>query len=149
VAAPFEREEYVYSALPHDWEPLESMLTPEIGLVGCRLSKDRLKRGVRATLSCLYHAVRDNPVGQLCVTLQGPSTRSIVHTAVRGTYPVDEWTAGQYIRDEIDLYMTTADKDGEYRINVGVEVEESGDATASPCTRNHAAVDVGSLVLAP
>jgi arylsulfatase A-like enzyme len=148
VAPPFEREEYVYSELPPDWSPEETMLTPQIGLVGCRLNKDRIKRGVRTALSCLYHAVRDNPVGRLCVTLQGPSTRTIVHTPVRGTYPTDEWSAGQYIRDELDLYLTTVDKDGDYRIKVGVDIDESGGARV-PCSDGHPAVDVGALVLVP
>jgi lipoteichoic acid synthase len=149
VTAPFEREEYIYSTLPSDWEAIEAMLTPEIGLVGCKLGKDRVKRGVRATLSCLYHAVRDNPVGRLCVTLEGPSRRSIMHTPVRGTYPTDEWTAGQYIRDELDLYMTTADKDGAYHIKVGIGIEESAQDASAPCAEGYVAAEVGNLELVP
>jgi len=147
VAPPFEREEYVYATPPPDSDDTESILTPEIGLLGCRLSKDRIKRGVKTTLSCVYHAVRDNPVGRLCVTLQGPTTRSITHTPVRGTYPVDEWRAGQYIRDELDLYLTTADKDGDYRVMVGVEVEEPADAASRPCSNELARAETGRLTL--
>jgi hypothetical protein len=145
MAAPFEREEYVYSTLPPDWEPVEAMLTSDIGLVGCRLSKDRVKRGVRTTLSCLYHAARSNPVGRLCVTLQGPSKRSMTHTPVRGTYPIDEWKANQFIRDELDLYMTTADKDGAYRILVGVE--DAAEGASPPCADGHASFEANSLTL--
>src|SRR5687767_8857383 len=65
----FEREEYVYSTLSLDWDATEFMLMIEIGLFGCKLSKDKVKRGVKTTFSCLYHMVRDNPVGRLCITL--------------------------------------------------------------------------------
>jgi hypothetical protein len=147
VAPPFEREEYVYSTPPPDSDDTESILTPEIGLLGCKLSKDRIKRGVKTTLSCIYHAERDNPVGRLCVTLQGPTTRSITHTPVRGTYPVDEWKAGQYIRDDLDLYLTAADKDGDYRVMVGVEVEESADGRSRPCSNERARAETGRLTL--
>ena len=137
----------MYSTPPPDWEPTESMLTSEIGLLGCKLSKDRVKRGVKTTLSCLYHALRDNPVGRLCVTLQGPITKSIAHTPVRGTYPVDEWKANQYVRDDLDLYLTTVDKDGDYRVMVGVEVEDSADAPKPPCASERALVETASLIL--
>ena len=147
VAPPFEREEYIYSTLPPDWDATESMLTPEIGLLGCRLSKDRIKRGVKTTLSCLYHAVRDNPVGRLCVTLRGPHTRSILHTPVRGTYPVDEWKANQYVRDDFDIYMTSGDRDGEYRVMVGAEVEESPDGGRRPCSNERVLVEAARLTL--
>jgi lipoteichoic acid synthase len=147
VAAPFERAEYVYSTVPPDWEPTESMLTPEIGLLGCKLSKTQLKRGVKSTLSCLYHAVRDNPAGRLCVTLQGPTTRTITHTPVRGAYPTDEWKANQYIVDDLDLYLTLADKDGDYRIMVGVEVEGSAVPASGPCASRFPAIEAGYLAL--
>jgi lipoteichoic acid synthase len=147
VAPTFEREEYVHAALPEGWGAKEVMMTSEIGLVGCRLSKSQIKRGVKTTLSCLYHALRDNPVGRLCVTLRGPRVRSIAHTPLRGSYPVDEWKAGQYIRDELDLYMVTADPDGEYRIVIGVDVEEPPSASHDPCDAGKAGVDTLALTL--
>lgn len=147
VAPPFEREEYVYSTLPPGRVASETMLTSEIGLLDCTLTKDRVKRGLKTTLSCVYHARQDNPAGRLCVTLQGPTTRSITHTPVRGTYPVNEWKADQYVRDDVDLYMTTADKDGEYLVTVGVEVEASEAPANLPCQDAGAHVDVGRLTL--
>ncbi|MET0591482.1 MAG: LTA synthase family protein, partial [Polyangiaceae bacterium] len=147
-AAPFEREEYVDSTPPPGWENSETKLSSEVGLMGCKVSKDRVKRGVRTTLSCLYHARRDHPGGRLCVILDGPIIRSIVHTPVKGTYPLEEWKANQYIRDELDLFMTTADKEGDYRIRVAL-ADESPSPSGQPCpARPESSVEVGTLTLA-
>ena len=146
----FDRDDFIHAAPPQGFGTDKTALSPEIELLGCRLTKGELKRGIRTTLSCLFHALGTPAPGRICIRVEGPASRATAHDPVRGRYPMHEWRRGQYVQDDVDIFMLMAEPNGGYDVSVALEPYPSGDAKLAehpPCSEAGQGRRVATFVL--
>ena len=113
--------------------PLEVSLADEILLLGYNIESGfRPGDGIHLTLfwQCLEEMKRDYTVFTHLVDKEGNFWGQKDNEPVDGFYPTEQWQVGEIVRDQYDITISPKAPPGEYQLEVGMYLAETGERLA-------------------
>ncbi|MFQ5885912.1 MAG: hypothetical protein ACE5II_01615, partial [Anaerolineae bacterium] len=122
---PRKVQEYVISY------PLEVSLGNQVELVGYDIEEGEVEVGGRVQLTLYWRALtqmeRDYTVFTHLIDEEGRIWGQEDNEPLRGSYPTSFWDIGEVVKDEYELVVNGGTPPGEYLIEVGIYLAETGE----------------------